>query len=90
MNIINKAAEIATNAISNKDKKVRKLTDKLKSTKMLITIWACGLITFIVLSGKEAFIPIASLLTGCPLAYFVVNGVQHYINDKQQLGDSEK
>lgn len=49
------------------------MMEKLKSRKFLITLWAIGIISYIVIAGKSDFIPIADLLALIPLAYSGLN-----------------
>ena len=54
---------------------------KLKSVKTWIVIWAIGLITYIVISGKADFIQLATLLATIPLAYIPSNVWQKKIEN---------
>lgn len=49
---------------------------KFKSTKLIITIWAIAMISYIVISKQSEFMPIAELLCACPLAYYGTNYLQ--------------
>jgi len=55
---------------------------KLKSIKTWVVIWAIGLITYIVVSGKTDFIQLAILLATIPLAYIPCNVAQKQIEKK--------
>lgn len=57
--------------------------NKFKSVKTWIVIWAIGLITYIVVSGKVDFLTLATLLATIPLAYLPVNAYQKKI----EIGD---
>lgn len=53
--------------------------NKFKSVKTWIVIWTLGLITYIVVSGKNDFLQLAILLATIPLAYIPSNVVQKKI-----------
>lgn len=57
---------------------------KLKSTKLWITIWSIGLITFIVLADRADYYGIAQLLCSIPLSYVVANVAQKAICNKTE------
>lgn len=63
---------------------------KLKSTKLWITIWAIGIITYIVISGKTDFYGIAQLLCSIPLSYVVANVAQKAIYTKKDIEMGDK
>jgi hypothetical protein len=56
---------------------------KLKSVKTWIVLWALGLITYIVVSGKVDFLQLAILLATIPLAYIPTNVYQKKIEKEQ-------
>ena len=47
--------------------------NKLKSVKFWITLWALGMISYIVFGNRTEFVLIAQLLCIIPLAYLGVN-----------------
>ena len=55
---------------------------KITSTKFWITIWACFLITFIVVKDKQEFFGIGLALCSVPLSFFAVNELQKYLQNK--------
>lgn len=55
-----------------------RLIAKLTSTKFLITIWACFLLTFIVMKGLS-YPTLEILLAAVPLSYFGVNAIEKVI-----------
>lgn len=57
---------------------------KLKSVKTWIVLWALGLITYIVVSGKVDFLQLAVLLATIPLAYIPTNVYQKKIEKEQE------
>lgn len=57
--------------------------NKLKSVKTWVVLWALGLITYIVVSGKVDFIQLAILLATIPLAYIPSNVYQKKIEKEQ-------
>jgi hypothetical protein len=57
---------------------------KLKSVKTWIVLWALGLITYIVVSGKVDFLQLAILLATIPLAYIPTNVYQKKIEKEQE------
>jgi hypothetical protein len=57
--------------------------NKLKSVKTWIVLWALGLITYIVVSGKVDFLQLAILLATIPLAYIPSNVYQKKIEKEQ-------
>lgn len=57
---------------------------KLKSVKTWIVVWALGLITYIVVSGKVDFLQLAVLLATIPLAYIPTNVYQKKIEKEQE------
>lgn len=62
---------------------------KLKSTKFLITLWAIGLITYIVIRNKTGFYGIAQLLCAVPLSYVAANVAQKAIYQKIDTNKKE-
>lgn len=58
---------------------------KLKSTKLLITIWSILMITYIVIAGKDNFYGIAQLLCSVPLSYVVANVAQKAIYNRTDV-----
>lgn len=56
---------------------------KLKSVKTWVVLWALGLITYIVVSGKTDFLQLAILLATIPLAYIPSNVYQKKIEKEQ-------
>lgn len=52
-----------------------RLIVKLTSTKFLITVWACFLLTFIVLKGLS-YPTLEVLLAAVPLSYFGINIIE--------------
>ena len=57
--------------------------NKLKSVKTWVVLWALGLITYIVVSGKVDFLQLAILLATIPLAYIPTNVYQKKIEKIQ-------
>lgn len=57
---------------------------KLKSVKTWVVLWALGLITYIVVSGKVDFLQLAILLATIPLAYIPTNVYQKKIEKEQE------
>lgn len=57
--------------------------NKLKSVKTWVVLWALGLITYIVVSGKVDFLQLAILLATIPLAYIPTNVYQKKIEKEQ-------
>lgn len=58
---------------------------KLTSSKLWLTIWACFLITYIVVKGISDFFGIGLALCSIPLSYFAVNEIQKYLTTKKQI-----
>ena len=56
--------------------------NKLKSVKFWITLWALGMISYIVFGDRTEFVLIAQLLCIIPLAYLGVNVWQKQIYSK--------
>lgn len=56
--------------------------NKLKSVKFWITLWALGMISYIVFGNRTEFVLIAQLLCIIPLAYLGVNVWQKQIYSK--------
>lgn len=63
-----------------------KKTSKLKSAKLWVTLWALGMVTFIVVADRSNYTTIAQWLCAVPLAYIGCNVWQKQI----YKGDSEK
>lgn len=61
-----------------------KIPNKLKSTKLWITIWSILLISFIVVTNKIDFFGLAQLLSSIPLAYIGANVWQKNIYSKSE------
>ena len=61
----------------------RTFINKLKSTKFLVTLWCIGLVTFIVVTNKPDFVPIATILSAAPMVYCGVNVKQKEIYNKR-------
>ena len=60
-------------------------SNKFKSTKLWITIWAIAMITYIVIADKTSFYGIAQLLCSVPLSYVVANVAQKAIYNKKDI-----
>ena len=60
---------------------------KVKSVKVLITIWAIGLITYIVIANRVDFINLAHLLASIPMIYLPVNVWQKKIFEDRLKGE---
>lgn len=58
--------------------------NKLKSVKTWVVLWALGLITYIVVSGKVDFLQLAVLLATIPLAYIPTNVYQKKIEKERE------
>ena len=56
--------------------------NKLKSVKFWVTIWAIGMISYIVIGNRTEFTLIAQWLCAVPLAYLGVNVWQKQIYSK--------
>lgn len=62
------------------------MINKLKSIKNILVMWAIGLITYIVITDKQEFLQLATILAGAVIVYFPVN-----VKQKQILkGDDNK
>lgn len=61
----------------------RRFRDKLKSCKFLVTIWAMGLITYIVVAGLTDFLQLCTVLAAAPLAYTAANVYQKKIYSQE-------
>lgn len=57
------------------------MSRKLKSVKTWVVIWAIGLITYIVVSGKADFLQLSTILAAIPLAYIPSNVWQKKIEN---------
>jgi hypothetical protein len=69
--------------------KTNKKYNKFKSTKLWITLWACAMISFIVIAGKTDFTSIATALCVMPVAYSAANVVQKKMYNQQGLKEGE-
>jgi MFS-type transporter involved in bile tolerance (Atg22 family) len=59
---------------------------KLKSIKTLCLIWIITIITLIVFTNRNEWLPLVNVLAWAPLAYFGANVVQDKIfSDKDKL-----
>ena len=56
--------------------------NKLKSVKFWVTIWAVGMVSYIVIGNRTEFTLIAQWLCAVPLAYLGVNVWQKQIYSK--------
>lgn len=56
--------------------------NKFKSMKVLVTLWAIGLLTYIVVTNKTDFTQVAMILATAPMTYCVVNVKQKEIFNK--------
>ena len=59
-----------------------KKPNKLKSVKFWVTIWAVGMVSYIVIGNRTEFTLIAQWLCAVPLAYLGVNVWQKQIFSK--------
>ena len=66
------------------EKKKKSGLAKLKSAKLLITIWAMILTSYIVFTNRTEFLLIAEILCAVPLAYLGVNVWQKKIESDRQ------
>lgn len=57
--------------------------NKLKSVKFWVTIWAVGMVSYIVIGNRTEFTLIAQWLCAVPLAYLGVNVWQKQIYSKE-------
>ena len=59
-------------------------SNKLKSRKLWVTVWAMAMVTYIVIAGKTDFISLATVLSAAPLVYCGVNayGKAHTNGDR--------
>ena len=57
----------------SEEKTVEKKHSKLTSAKLWVTIWAIGLLSFIVIANRTEFMSIAQPLCFVPLGYLGVN-----------------
>lgn len=55
------------------EEKTEKKHSKLTSAKLWVTIWAIGLVSFIVIANRTEFLNIAQPLCFVPLGYLGVN-----------------
>lgn len=58
---------------------LKRLFLKLTSTKFLITVWACFLVSYIVIKRLDDFSLLAEILSGVPFSYFGINMLQKKI-----------
>ena len=56
--------------------------NKLKSVKLWVTLWAIGMVSYIVIANRTDFTLIAQWLCGVPLAYIGANVWQKQIYSK--------
>ena len=63
--------------------KLKPKPNKLKSAKLWITIWAIGMVSYIVIANRTDFTLIAQWLCGVPLAYIGANVWQKQIFSKE-------
>jgi len=56
--------------------------NKLKSVKFWVTLWAVGMVSYIVIGNRTEFTLIAQWLCAVPLAYLGVNVWQKQIYSK--------
>lgn len=61
---------------------LKRLLQKLTSTKVWLTGWACFMISYIVVKNLDSFFGIALALCSVPLSYFAVNEIQKYLTNK--------
>lgn len=59
--------------------------NKLKSVKLWVTIWACGLLTYIVVADKTNWSNLALAISAIPIAYGPLN-----ISQKNILKNKER
>jgi hypothetical protein len=65
------------------------LKRKLQSSKLWITLWSIGIISYIVIADKTDFYGIAQLLCSIPLSYVVANVAQKAIINKSELSQQD-
>lgn len=63
-------------------------TNKLKSSKLWITIWAIAMTTFIVVADRNNFEDIAQWLCSVPLAYIGANVWQKKIYTDKDIKEA--
>lgn len=63
---------------------------KLSSSKLWVTIWAVGMVTFIVVANRTEFTLIAQWLCAVPLAYIGANVWQKKIFADNEKTEAEK
>lgn len=62
---------------------------KLKSTKLWVTLWAMGIVTYIVISKQSDFVSIATILSAAPMVYCGANVGQKYVEQtKKHYGEN--
>ena len=59
--------------------------NKFKSVKTWALIWACAIITYIVISEKTDFMQFASLLAAVPISYSYFNVKQKELMKRDEL-----
>lgn len=64
--------------------------NKLKSSKLWITIWAIAMTTFIVVADRTNFEDIAQWLCSVPLAYIGANVWQKKIYSDKEVENNEQ
>ena len=57
--------------------------NKLKSVKFWVTLWAVGMVSYIVIGNRTEFTLVAQWLCAVPLAYLGVNVWQKQIFSKE-------
>ena len=57
---------------------------KLKSIKFIVTIWAMGLLTYIIIADKVDFSQLGMVLSGAPMAYCYCNVKQKEIFENRR------
>lgn len=66
------------------------MKSKLKSIKFWVTVWAMGIVTFIVVADRVAFLDVAKYLAAVPVAYIGMNVWQKKIlNENKTNGHTE-
>jgi hypothetical protein len=61
---------------------------KLKSMKFLVTIWAMGIVTYIVVKNNDAFLDVAKYLCAVPVAYIGANVLQKKILNHENVNNT--
>ena len=65
------------------------LKKKICSLKFWFTLWATGLLTFIVIANKVEFLQVAIMLAAAPLGYCITNVWQKKILNKDNKSACE-